>query len=357
MKKLTRRHVNRLLTASVAAGATLGPASLVRANEPPKPSQIVVNASGGVMEDSMRRNFSVPFEERFGIRVVHTSPVDVGKLRAMVEVGNIEWTVTELGGQEAILAERMGLLEKLDFDIIDLSEFPDAAKRSEYWFSRSTYATVMGYSKKAFPERHPMSWAEFWDVEAFPGPRSLRNHPVDNLEYALLADGVAPEDLYPLDVDRAFAKLDEIAPHVAVWWTSGQQPAQLLLDEEVVLASGWNGRFFTLMRDGADVDIEWSGGAAKLSAFAIPKGAPDQYWGQKYLSVMTEAELQAKYANEIGYPGLNVNVHRYVDPDLAPHLPTNPANLERMFWTDDGWWADNGPEMAERWNRWQLAQQ
>ena len=356
MKKFTRRDFTRLAAASGVAAVAL-PGARAFANEPAKPDQIVVNASGGSMEEAMKTAFTSAYEERFGVRVLHTSPVDVGKLKAMVESGNVEWDVTELGAQEAVLAEREGLLEKMDFSIIDLSDFPEQAKKSEYWFSRSTYATVMGYSTEAFPDKHPTTWAEFWDVETFPGPRTLRDHPVDNLEYALLADGVAPEDLYPLDVDRAFAKLDEIAPHIAAWWSSGQQPAQMLLDGEAVLASGWNGRFFTLIKDGAPVDIEWGQGAAKLSAFAIPKGAKNAYWGQKYLAVMTEPELQAIYANMIGYPGLNINAFNYVDAELQPYLPTHPDNLGKMFWTDDIWWADNQQAMVERWSAWKLAQQ
>ena len=112
----------------------------------------------------------------------------------------------------------------------------------------------------------------------------MRNHPVDNLEAALIADGVATDKLYPIDFDRAFKKLDPIHKHINVWWTTGQQPAQLLVDKEVVLATGWNGRFYDLIRKEAPLAMEWNGGILKQGSWVVPKGAKDQYWAMKMLA-------------------------------------------------------------------------
>jgi spermidine/putrescine-binding protein len=109
----------------------------------------------------------------------------------------------------------MGLAEPIDGKIIDRSKFLPQAQMSHV-FSASAYSTVIAYRPDAFPNGTPKSWADFWDVKKFPGPRSLRNHPVDNLEAALMADGVAPEKIYPIDIDRAFRKLDEIHKNIAV---------------------------------------------------------------------------------------------------------------------------------------------
>ncbi|MFI4986393.1 MAG: ABC transporter substrate-binding protein, partial [Alphaproteobacteria bacterium] len=294
----TRRAVFRLawrLGAAAALTVLLALPMASRGDEPAKPERIVVNDSGGAMGTWMRKAFFDAFEKMYGIRVVETSPVDFGKLRAMVESGNVEWTVTEIGGQDAIRAVKLGLVEKIDDAIVDRSKF-SADVRAPYLFTTAIYSTVLGYRKDAFKDGHPKSWAEFWDVKRFPGPRSLRNHPVDNLEFALLADGVAADKIYPIDMDRAFKKLDEIKPYVTVWWTTGAQPAQLLLDKEVVLASGWNGRFFDLVLHEAPIDIEWGEGALKQGTFVIPRGAKDAYWGQKFLALMTDAKAEAIYA-------------------------------------------------------------
>lgn len=346
-----------LACAGLLTSLTAIPADAAGSCPGPKPESIVVNASGGSMAAAMRKAFSADFEKIHGIRVIDTSPANFGKLKVMVESKNVEWTITEIGGQDVLKAVEQGLLEKIDNSIVDRSGFPENAQKLEYWFAKSAYATVLAYSTEAFPDKHPTTWAEFWDVGKFPGPRSLRNHPVDNLEYALMADGVAPDKLYPLDVDRAFKKLDEIAPNISVWWKSGQQPAQLLVDGEVVLASGWNGRFLKLIKDGAPLDIEWNQGVIKLSAYGIPKGSPNPCWAQQYLAVMTDAKRQAVYADEIGYPGLHLDSHKYVNPDLAIYLPTHPDNINRLVWTDIYWWRDNSKAVHERWNRWMLKQQ
>src|ERR1700724_245396 len=111
---LARLGVGALLALMLSSAA-------VRAQEPSKPDHIVVNDSGGAMGTWMRKAYFEAFEKMYGIRVVETSPVDFGKLRAMVESGNVEWTVTEIGGQDAIRAERLGLVERIDDTIVDRS--------------------------------------------------------------------------------------------------------------------------------------------------------------------------------------------------------------------------------------------
>jgi putative spermidine/putrescine transport system substrate-binding protein len=323
--------------------------------EPPKPAQIVVNDSGGDMQGAMRQAFYSEFEKRYGIKVVSTSPVDLGKLRAMVQSGNVEWQVTEIDGESAMLAERSGLLEPLDLKIIDFSKFPKHLQNRRFVFPKGVYSTVMGYRTDVFPEgKRPQSWADFWDVQKFPGPRSMRNDPTDNLEFALLADGVPLDKIYPIDVDRAFKKMDQIKKYVAVWWTTGGQSAQVLVDKEAVIGTAWNGRYYSAIKQGAPIAIEWNQGAIKESTFGIPKGAKDVYWAQKLLALMAEAKPQGVYANVIGYPGLNLDAIQFTDPKIAPYLPTNPAYLSKQFWTDVEWQSANAAKVKERWAKWLL---
>ena len=172
----------------------------------------------------------------------------------------------------------------------------------------------------------------------------MRNHPTDNLEFALIADGVPKDKVYPIDFDRAFKKLDQIKPHVTAWWSTGQQPAQLLLDKEVVLATGWNGRFYDIIKKGAPVEIEWNEGALKQGSFAIPRGAKNPYWANKMLAELAIPQQQAVYASELGYPGLNLESLNYVDAKVKPYLPTQ--YLDKQFWISDEWYAENGTKAA-----------
>lgn len=355
MSESGRKTVSVLFALAVTTALLCGSGAAFAQSEPKKPAQIVINDSGGDMQNAMRKVFYSEFENRHGIKIVNTSPVDLGKLRAMVQSGNVEWAVTEIGGEDAIQAEKSGLLEPLDHKIIDLSRFPKHLQNRKFVFPKAVYSTVMGYRTDVFKEgNRPKSWADFWDVQRFPGPRAMYNSPVDNLEFALLADGVPADKLYPIDVDRAFRKLDQLKKHVAVWWSTGAQSAQVLIDKEAVMGTAWNGRYHAVIKQGAPIAIEWNQGAVKESAFGIPKGATDAYWGQKFLALAAEAKPQGLYADIIGYPGLNLDALKFTDPKMIPFLPTSPENLPRQFWTNLAWWAENGPGLKERWSRWIL---
>src|SRR5262249_53626475 len=183
-------HRNGLNVLLVAGALALGSVAPAWAQEQ-KPAQIVINDSGGDMQNAMRKAFYAEFEKRYGIKVVNTSPVDLGKLQAMVKSNNVEWTVTEIGGPDAIRAEEAGLLEPLDLKIIDLKQFPQHLQDRKFVFPKGVYSTVMGYRTDAFKEgARPKTWADFWNAEKFPGPRTMQNAPQDNLEFALIADGV-----------------------------------------------------------------------------------------------------------------------------------------------------------------------
>lgn len=347
------RRINVLV--SIIAVALIPLASAQAQTEPEKPKKIVMNDAGGATQAANRKTFYDAFEKKYGIKIETTSPVDLGKLRAMVKTGNIEWTVTEIAGPDAILAERSGLLEPLDLSVIDFSKYPEHLRNRKYVFPKSAYSTIIGYRTDVFKNgTGPQSWKDFWDIKKFPGPRTMQNSPIENLEFALLADGVAPDKLYPLDVDRAFKKMDEIKPHIAAWWTSGAQSAQLLIDQEAVIGTAWNGRYYALVKENAPIAMVWNQGAIKESAFGIPKGAKDAYWGQRLLAEAANAELQGAYANLSGYPGLNLDATKHTDPKLVPYLPTSPENLPKQFWIDLEWWSDNRAAIQERWSRWLL---
>jgi len=351
-----RRAVVQLL--ALSGGAAIGIPRIASAQQavPPKPMSIVVNAAGGSVNKALREAFFNEFEKRYGIKVIDTSPTDFGKLRAMVQSGNVEWSVMEINEADAERAIKMNLLEPLDRTVINMAGHPKELQDNKYVVTRGIYSTVLGYRTDVYANRpRPTGWAEFWNVTKFPGPRALRNSPVDNLEFALMADGVKPSQIYPIDIDRAFRKMDQIKAHVSVWWTTGAQSAQVLIDKEVVLGTAWHGRFYTAIQDGAPIAIDFNEGIIHRTPFGIPRGAKDAYWGQRFLALLTEPQLQAKYANQMSYPGLHKDAINYTDPAMIPFLPTSANNLPKMVWTNAEWWNNNADPVQERWNRWMLA--
>ena len=338
--RMTRRGV---------LGASLAAALPMPALAQAKPDRIVVNISGGAMTNLFRRTYFAEFEKRHGIRVVDTSPVDFGKLRAMVESGNVEWTVTELGGQDFVRAQQMNLLEPLDLSIIDLSRYPEAVRNTTHTFPSSVYSTVMAYRTDVFPNNtHPKGWAEFWDVRRFPGPRSLRNHPVDNLEFALLADGVKPDELYPLDIDRALASIDRIKDDLILWEAASQTP-QLLKSKEAVYVATWDNVF---EEDGFFVNF--APGIWDVAYFVMPKGAPNPELAMKLLHEMSKVENQARAAEITPVAGPSPTIMDHISPAIQAKMPTNPELRKTQAGSDRMWWAEHGDEAERRWSEYML---
>ena len=164
IKRMRRRDVVSLLGGAAAVGVA---APAFGQAEPPKPTQIVVNASGGSMNTAMRKAYFDAFEKKYGIRVVETSPVDLGKLRAMVDSGNVEWNLTEIGGQDGIRAVKLGLVEKIDDKMVDRSTYPEKARTTTSSPRRST-RPFSPIAPTCSGGKQPKGWAEFWDVKSFP---------------------------------------------------------------------------------------------------------------------------------------------------------------------------------------------
>ena len=324
--------------------------------------QIVVNVDGGANLETLKESVFNPYMKEIGNKIIFEPGANYAKLRAMVKSGNVTWDLAEAWSQDLVMSlGAEGVLEEIDYSIVgsglygvkkeDLYE----AITTKYGVGDGFYSTVMGYSAEKFAgDAAPKSWADFWNVSKFPGPRALQKGPWNNLEFALLADGVPRDQLYPLDVDRAFKSLDKIKPHIKVWWESGAQPVQLLNDKEVDLTSIWNGRIYYMIKEGAKVAICWNDAVLMASAWVVPKGAPNKKLAMELIQWYLRPEPLAKHAQIIGYPGNNKKLYDYLDKDTAVHLPTYPANYKVAVLPDYDWWRDNRDQVTEKWNAWML---
>jgi putative spermidine/putrescine transport system substrate-binding protein len=314
-----------------------------------------VRTPGGAYEEAWRKAAWERFAEETGIQIVPIA-ANLAKVLAMVESGNIELDVLDIGEIGALQLAQKGALEKLDTSRFALTNLGDVEPVKEYYLGNNYYATILAYNTNTFPDKHPTTWAEFWDVKAFPGPRMLQDLAAaqPDLEFALLADGVPMDQLYPLDVDRAFKKLTEIRPHITKWWDSGAVAAQMLADKQVVLGSVWNGRVQVLIDGGAPLAIEWNQGTLNLQAFCILKGAPNLENAYKYIDFVLQPEIQAAFAKNIAYGPANRKAFEYIDEVTAAKLPTSPEHLGMMFVNNAQWWLENRDMVAERWQEFLL---
>jgi putative spermidine/putrescine transport system substrate-binding protein len=254
---------------------------------------------------------------------------------------------------QALALVKEDLLEPLDWTNTSMQELPEVARHTN-WMGHSIYAAVMGYRRETFGNNPPQSWADFWDVKKFPGRRALRKHPIETLEIALMADGVPIDKIYPLDVDRAFASLDRIKPHIHVWWTGGAQSTQLIQNGEVDLEPIWSSRLQTIIDAGAPVGTVWNQGIYAVDGWGVLKGTPRAANAVKLVSFFARSDRQAARATMLTNGPTNPKAIPGVPEDRQKYLPSHPDNISRMLASNDDWWIENREAVIERFNTWIL---
>lgn len=318
--------------------------------------KVIVRTIGGAYEEGMVKAHYEPFTKATGIEVVK-APATLGKLLAMFESGNIELDVLDVGELGMLAMSQKGALEKIDYKGWKLTtpEDIDPRLRRDDMVAHIYYSSVLAYNTQAFPTgKHPRSWAEFWDLKRFPGPRMLQDiggGAVD-LEFALLADGVPVDKLYPIDLDRAFKSLDRVRSAIRKFWDSGALSAQMLADKEVVLGSIWNGRAQAIIDKGAPIAIEWNQAMLEVQYWAVFKGAKNRENAHRLIEFAMQPKNQAELAKAIPYGPTNREAFKHIPADVAGKLPSNPEQLAKSFLRDGKWWADNRSKVSERWSQW-----
>jgi putative spermidine/putrescine transport system substrate-binding protein len=312
---------------------------------------MVFTSWGGTTQDAQKKAWAEPFASAAGVTIKQDGPTDYGKLKAMVESGNVDWDVVDVEGDFAVAAAKAGLLEPIDFSIVKKDDL-DSRFVTDHSVGSFYYSFVLGFNKDALAGKEPKNWSDLFDTANFPGKRTFYKWSAPGvLEIALLADGVAPDKLYPLDLDRAFKKLDTIKSDI-VWWSGGAQSQQLLASGEAPIGMFWNGRIFAIQADNPNVGLSWNQNLTAADVLVVPKGAKNKALAMKFLAEATSAKGQAEMAALTNYAPTNVKSAALMDPKAAATLPdkftTSQINL------DMGYWAEHRDEIAKRWYDWQV---
>jgi putative spermidine/putrescine transport system substrate-binding protein len=336
---------------SFVAGAAAGVSTfgILSAGARAQSKEIRMIESGGLSGDSIQAGYIEPLKKKFGINVVRESPSSLGKLRALVESGQTSTTLFELGSSVMVQAKKLGLIEKIDWAAVDpAAMYPEA--KNEYGFGYQYFSTIMAWRADA---KAPKNFTEFFDTKAFPGKRCLPDYPHYCLGFAAQAAGVPVDKLFPLDVDLAFKKLNEIKKDVSVWWKAGAQPPQLLKDNEVQYVICWSGR---VVGDPA-FGMNFTGGKADLSYFGIVKGSKpeDKAAAYKLMHEMSLPENQAKAAEVISYTGPSPNLDPLLPKDKLAQFPSSAQNKAIQYFENAEWWAENGEAVNKKWEAFKLS--
>lgn len=333
--------------------ALLGGAAMLLAANGASAQTLTVVSFGGSYQEGQSKALFQPAAKALGITVREETYTSIADLRLKVRANAVTWDVVASGSGSAARAGAEGILEKLDYKIIDTKDFlPNFA--GDYCVGGDVFSTVLAWNTKTYGNNGPQSWADFWDVKKFPGKRSYRKGVAGALEPALMADGVPADKVYEVlsasgGIDRAIKKIKELKPHIAVWWTSGAQHAQLMKDGEVDMITGWNGRFDVIAKDGAQVAYTFNQGLLDYDCFAIPKGAPNRDLAMKFLAEISKPQYQAEFTKYITYGPTNKKAYELgtIDAAYARRLPSHPDNAARQLTINLDWYIKNEAAAAQ----------
>ncbi|MGY3591832.1 putative spermidine/putrescine transport system substrate-binding protein [Bradyrhizobium sp. USDA 4341] len=349
------KHVSTTSRRSFLAGAAAAiaaPVVLGSKRAAAKSDTVTIVQYGGQYQEATVKAVFEPFTKETGINVNIVPYPGLDKVKAMQLTNNVEIDIDFISGAEAASGSKQGLWEKLDFSGLDLGDLAVQPKSDYLVFD--IYNQGIAWDPKKFgPGKHPVDFAGFFDVKKYPGRRSMRNYAQNTLEVALIADGVAPKDIYPLDLDRAFKSLDRIKSHI-VWSPTPVQDSSLLQVGEADFGIVNSTRVKASIDPGGGVPLEYSFEQNILgrNALTILKGAPNRENAMKLIAFYLRPEIQAQFENLVFTTPISKKAAMMLSPEARKWQPdlNSPKNVMLL----DSYWADNFEATTSRFKEWRL---
>jgi putative spermidine/putrescine transport system substrate-binding protein len=334
------------LIASGASNATSSPASAASAKSG---GQVTFVSWGGTSQKAQQKAWLDPFQKSTGIKVVQDSPNTYAKIKAQVESGNVTWDAVVVGGDFGLSAADTKLLEKIDCSVVDCADLrPRELKTTGYRVPHTLLSVNLGYNTKALKGATPRSWADFFNTKKFPGKRALWNWSGSGvIELALLADGVSPKHLYPLNVKRALKKLDTIKDST-IWFSDPAQCDQLLRDGEASMAQCPETRILEAKKSGAPVGSVWNQALLTSDWLVIPKGAPHKDAAMKLIAWITSPQHNGAIAKAL--PGTGPDNAKARSGVPSRDLPS--AHSDKGVFQSDEWYSKHGADLDKQFQEW-----
>ncbi|WP_272001777.1 ABC transporter substrate-binding protein [Roseovarius sp. ZX-A-9] len=339
--KLDRRSFLTGLAALGAVTIARPDAALAAENE-----LVVVNWGGDAI-DAYSAAFAEALQSATGLKLKldGSGPLE-GSMKTQFESNAVRWDVCDAEPYSALRLGRENMMEPINYDIVDRAKVQPGFD-AEFSVPSYFFSYVMAYDTNRF-DTAPATWADFWDVDKFPGKRTLYKWMTGVLEAALLADGVSPAELYPLDVDRALAKIEAIKPHVVSFWQSGAESQQLLRDGEASMGLLWHTRAnLTKMDTEGEVDWTFDQGLVTPSGWCTIKGNPaGAEAAMQFIELSQTPEHQLILLEQLGNGPANPAAHAMVPDEHKAIDASSAENLERQVALQSEWYADHfGPAL------------
>jgi len=311
-------------------------------------------STGGQFQEDEKAALQVPFTAKTGTTFTNISPAEQAQVRTMVTAGKTIWDLANMSWiyAGAYCGE---LFEKLDDPALDRSKFPPGTT-GDCFVPTYRYANIFSYNADMYPNAKPTSIKDFFDTKKFPGKRVVYDYPKAGLfEAALVADGVPPAQVYPLDLDRAFKKIDTIKDSL-VFAPSYGAIQQMLVDKQASMVLTVTAREIVSAQSGANLVPVWDFNTTDIGVLVIPKGSPHKALAQQMLAFVTEPAQSIAYAKRTGTaparPDIDLNTIGYTDlqKKFNAFLPDRGTTIEQ----DKQWWIDNTDALVKRWTSWKV---
>ncbi len=344
------KNYSKIVYLALSMGMVLGLSNVAKADG----HSVMFASWGGSFQDALRTTMLTPAAEKLGIEVEEDTTNGIQDVRSQISAGAVSWDVTE---QELSVCETLkqeDSLEPLDYSLINSAGIPPELVNSHY-VGLLAFTKVISYRQDKFGDNGPQSWADFWNVEKFPGKRGMHGKVNYNLEAALMADGVAKSEIYNVlstkkGQERAWAKLAEIVPHVTVWYRGGSQSAQILRDGEVDVVHMGHNRVESVANSGVDVAYTFQDGTMDVDCLLVPKGAPNYANAMKLINSVLSASSQATLAKTM--PLGPVNKYAFdagvLSIEQAKNVNTHPDNYDKQLLVDPNFYIGQLDVLTER---------
>ncbi len=306
--------------------------------------------------DAIREVFVRPFTAATEI-AVHLESWEGGieALRAQAKAPDNAWDLVMVDSDELTAACSEGLLEKLDWSTIGGKDHYLPQGVSDCGVGAGVASLVLAWDRDKFPGAP--GWADFWDVAKYPGKRGLHGGVRGNLEFALIADGVSPGDVYKVlatseGLDRAFRRLDQLKPYI-VWWHDDAEAARILASGDVLMTSASAPAITVAGRTAhRNFGIQWTASLYEVESWAIMKGSPNLRTATQYLYFAGTSAIEARLVSMSGDGGLAKGANDGLPAELAQLSPTTQANLNAAVRVEAAFWRDNLPKLRQRFETW-----
>jgi putative spermidine/putrescine transport system substrate-binding protein len=336
---------------SAASPAASGSAAATSAAcNPPRQDGVKLTyvSFGGAYQEAQRKAWLEPYSELTGVEFTEDENSSNATIKAQVEAGQVTWDVVDVGNDFGLDAHK-DLLEPLDYSLIPRDEVLEGFA-GDYRVADMTYGVALAYNTDKTAGQVPAGWADFFDTAKFPGKRGMWDYSEGGIfEVALMADGVKPGDLYPLDLERATTKLDTIKDDF-VFWGSGAESQELIGSGEVAMTLIWNGRGWSAKHtDNKPVEIQWNQAIITADYLVVPKGTPNKDAAMKFIAYAVCAQNNAKPSEFIPYGPINKN-SKPAEANV-PDLAVSNAD-ENSAYFDDEYLIDNYAQIDAAYQDW-----